>query len=107
MCLGNIENVTYGSDVHCWMENVRVLMVRHSVTRIFMLLTLLLHVALDVKLLVTYLKILLRKDHEMIHEAAEKNCQTFFASKGKNVLRNSLQIASSRVIRLIKGRSYV
>ena len=60
-----------------------------------------------VKLLVTYLKILLRKDHEMIHEAAEKNCQTFFASKGKNVLRNSLQIASSRVIRLIKGRSYV
>ena len=69
--------------------------------------TLLLHVALDVKLLVTYLKILLRKDHEMIHEAAEKNCQTFFASKGKNVLRNSLQIASSRVIRLIKGRSYV
>ena len=55
-----------------------------------------------VKLLVTYLKILLRKDHEMIHEAAEKNCQTFFASKGKNVLRNSLQIASSRVIRLIK-----
>ena len=40
-------------------------------------------------------------------EAAEKNCQTFFASKGKNVLRNSLQIASSRVIRLIKGRSYV
>ena len=60
-----------------------------------------------VKLLVTYLKILLRKDHEMIHEAAEKNCQTFFASKGKNVLRNSLQIASSRVIRLIKGRSYI
>ena len=105
MCLGNIENVTYGSDVHCWMENVRVLMVRHSVTRIFMLLTLLLHVALDVKLLVTYLKILLRKDHEMIHEKAEKNCQTFW----RNVLRNSLQmqIASSRVIRLIKGRSYI
>ena len=39
-----------------------------------------------VKLLVTYLKILLRKDHEMIHEAAEKNCQTFFASKGKTCL---------------------
>ena len=42
------------------------------------------------------------RSREMIHEAAEKNCQTFFASKGKNVLRNSLQIASSRVIRLIK-----
>ena len=78
MCLGNIENVTYGSDVHCWMENVRVLMVRHSVTRIFMLLTLLLHVALDVKLLVTYLKILLRKDHEMIHEKAEKKIVKLF-----------------------------
>ena len=65
--------------------------------------TLLLHVALDVKLLVTYLKILLRKDHEMIHEKAEKNCQTFWP----NVLRNSRQIASSRVIRLIKGRSYI
>ena len=79
MCLGNIENVTYGSDVHCWMENVRVLMVRHSsVTRIFMLLTLLLHVALDVKLLVTYLKILLRKDHEMIHEEAEKKIVKLF-----------------------------
>ena len=34
-----------------------------------------------VKLLVTYLKILLRKDHEMIHEAAEKNCQTFFCKQ--------------------------
>ena len=81
MCLGNIENVTYGSDVHCWMENVRVLMVRHSVTRIFMLLTLLLHVALDVKLLVTYLKILLRKDHEMIHEKAEKKLSNFLAKR--------------------------
>ena len=75
MCLGNIENVTYGSDVH-WRMYLYV--VRHSVTRIFMLLTLLLHVALDVKLLVTYLKILLRKDHEMIHEKAEKKIVKLF-----------------------------
>ena len=86
------------------MENVLVRGTSQRDKDFYVTLMLLLHY---VKLLVTYLKILLRKDHEMIHEAAEKNCQTFFASKGKNVLRNSLQIASSRVIRLIKGRSYV
>ena len=81
------------------MENVLVRGTSQRAKDSYVTLMLLLHY---VKLLVTYLKILLRKDHEMIHEAAEKNCQTFFASKGKNVLRNSLQIASSRVIRLIK-----
>ena len=60
------------------MENVLVRGTSQRDKDFYVTLMLLLHY---VKLLVTYLKILLRKDHEMIHEKAEKKLSNFLAKR--------------------------